>query len=420
MDREYLEDYNQKALDEYKRLVARKVLEGNFSFEKDKYPPDNRFTNLQKPVGLLSLKAAHSGNLWATVPFCGSSVLPLSPYPPQVFERYFFKITEIPKIIDFIKETGRLQVALRDAPIDYVGLDYLDPFFKELKPPVIEPVPFSIFANEKEVQTASDAFFTLGKVKFLEFLRKASEMISSRMFNLLTKRYFHVFVTLKLGHFTLIEDIESLMIDDPSEAVRLLSLYGRFITNPLRDLRFDLRNFSLEDIRESRFLPLVYRPREVRFPCEIGKFLLEKLTYAPKGMRACNELIDHYDAYDLQKVLESMNEAVVANHPDIINKSAQELSEILDNIWKDPTIPRLVKGLKIGVPLSMAVVGSVAAGPIGAAGGFLAGLGFNVAHRFINIETAGLSEKLAKMVTKSYQANIFDFKKKYKGQIAHR
>lgn len=145
---------------------------------------------------------------------------------------------------------------------------------------------------------------------------------------------------------------------------------------------------------------------------------MKKLTYAPLGLRACNELIDHYSSYDLQKVQESLNEAIVTNQPHIVNESATELSEILDNVWNDKTIPRRVKGLQIGIPLLMAAIGSVVAGPIGATGGFLAGLGYSVADKFIDLETEGLSEKLAKLKTKSYQANVYDFKQEYKHKIA--
>jgi hypothetical protein len=65
----------------------------------------------------------------------------------------------------------------------------------------------------------------------------------------------------------------------------------------------------------------------------------------------------------------------------------------------------------------MAAIGSVAAGPIGAAEGFLAGLGYSVADKFIDLGTEGLSERLAKIKTKSYQANIYDFTEKYKHNI---
>lgn len=76
-----------------------------------------------------------------------------------------------------------------------------------------------------------------------------------------------------------------------------------------------------------------------------------------------------------------------------------------------------MKGLHAGMPLSMAAIGSVVAGPIGAVGGFLAGLGYSVTDKFVDLGTEGLSERLAKLKTKSYQANIYDFKEKYKRNI---
>lgn len=417
MDREYLEDYNQKERSEYERLVMRRIREGKFSFEKDKHPPDNRFINLQKPVAKASFRTFRLSSLWATIPFCGSVILPLPPYQLPIFERFLFKITEIPKVIDFIKETGRLQVVLVDPAVEYVGLDHLDPFFKELRPPVVSPAPFSIFGNEKEVRMAMAAFFTVGAVGFLDFLWKISQQLSSRMFKLLVDRYSKVFVTLKLGHYTFIEDIKNFMIDDPFEAIKLLTLSGKFITNPFCDLRFDLRNFTLEDIRESQVLPLVYRPEKARFPCEIGKFLLKKLTHAAQDVRACYDLIDHYDAYDLQKVQESLNEAIVTNHPDIINKSTEELSEILDNVWNDPAIPRQIKNVKRGLPISIAAIGSAVSAFTGGLEGFLAGLGFSVGAKFLDVEIEGLAERLVKFFARSYQANVYDFKKKYKHRI---
>ncbi len=418
MDREYLEDYEQKERSEYENLEKR-IREGRFDFEKDKYPPDERFVNLQRPVALVSLEAANVRSLWTQVPFCGSVALSLMSLPQSLFERWYFKISDIPKIIDFIKETGRLQIVLSDPPTKYEGLDHFDLFFKELNPPVHYVAPHSIFGNKKEIQEVTDVFFTLGNVRFIDFLRERSHEISSRSLSLAIELALNTYTVLKLGHYTVVEDIENLMLDDPRKALALFHICQDFIVYPIVELRSDLKNFTLEGIRRAKVLPLVYQPQEIRFPCEIGKFLLKKLTYAPQGLRACNKLIDEYDAYDLRKVVESLNEAIITNHPDIINKGAEALSEILDNVWNDPTIPRRVKGLKIGIPLSMAAIGNVAAGPIGAAGGFLAGLGFNVAHKFIDVETTGLSEKLAKLRTKSYQANIYDFKKKYKAKLTH-
>jgi hypothetical protein len=129
-------------------------------------------------------------------------------------------------------------------------------------------------------------------------------------------------------------------------------------------------------------------------------------------------MIDHYNRYDLRAMLESLNEAIVTNHPDIIEKYTKDVSEILDNVWNDPQIPRLIKGLAFGIPISMAAIGNVATGPIGAASGFLAGLGFEVLRKAVDVGAEALSEKAAKLFAKSYQINVYNFKKKYKDRLA--
>lgn len=48
---------------------------------------------------------------------------------------------------------------------------------------------------------------------------------------------------------------------------------------------------------------------------------------------------------------------------------------------------------------------------------FLAGLGFSVGAKFLDVEIEGLSEKLVKFFARSYQANVYDFKKKYEHRI---
>jgi hypothetical protein len=71
------------------------------------------------------------------------------------------------------------------------------------------------------------------------------------------------------------------MIDDPGKAFALLSACLHFIIDPIADLRSDLRNFTLEEIRTSQILPLAYQPKELRFPCEIGKFPFQLRFVSP-------------------------------------------------------------------------------------------------------------------------------------------
>lgn len=422
MDREYLEDYEQREEAEYKELVLKRIREGKFDFKKDKYPADNRFVNLQYPVALASYWSTNWSNIWAQVPFCGSLVLMIPPFPKRQFERELFKISDIPKIIDFVKETGKLQIMVHSHLHAYEGLDFLDPFFEELKPPTYVGAPIEILEDKKEVQRLAEAFLTLAEVKYVGLLKEIgrSEEYSSTGIASSLQLDCDTYVALKLLKYEIAEKIENLLIDEPAEAFFLLSWSGDFLSSPICDLRATLKNYTFDEIKMARFLlSPVYKPQEIRFPCEIGKFLQRKLTYAPQGMRACYHMLDNYSAYDLQKVQESLNKAIVENHPDIVNKKTEELSQILDNVWNDKTVPRRIKGLQIGIPISMGALGSVAAGPIGMAGGLLAGLGYSVADKFIDLGTEGLSERLAKLKTRSYQANIYEFKKKYKSKVAH-
>jgi predicted phage tail protein len=70
----------------------------------------------------------------------------------------------------------------------------------------------------------------------------------------------------------------------------------------------------------------------------------------------------------------------------------------------------------------LAASGFIAGGPIAAAGaGLLADLGVSLIDKTVATlfdgQTTGLSERVAKLRTKSYQTSVYDFKKKYKGKI---
>jgi len=422
MDKECLLDYAEKAREEHAEFLKR--LDSDFEFGRDRFPPDSRFFRLQSPVAEATVV---DNDLWSQVPFCGSLIVPIPPSDKRSFERDYFRTSEIQDIIDFVKERGKLQFVLAGWPTEYEGLDFLDPIFKELNPPCWFGLSIEDFAkNDSVLAVAKQTLSTLAKGRFTEaFLQIWREGYFSgrRDAKFALEMLGESFVFLKVIDHPLIEDIENSMIDDPLRAMFQLSLASIFIIKPLFDTRSDLNNVGIDEIQLAReFIPR-YRPSELRFPCEIGKFLVKKLTFAPSSLRSCYELLDHFDSYDLQKILQTLNDGITLNHVDVVNKSAMELSKILDDIWKDPTIPRKITAIKMGVPIMMAVAGYIAGGPVGAAGGGLLGdLGFQVADKIVatlfDSQTTGLSERMAKLRMRSYQINVYDFKKKYKGKIA--
>ena len=60
----------------------------------------SRFKNLKSPVAFGN--SLDSGDIWTQVPFCGLLIIGISHCSPEVFEKRFFKIFEIPKVVDFI------------------------------------------------------------------------------------------------------------------------------------------------------------------------------------------------------------------------------------------------------------------------------------------------------------------------------
>jgi hypothetical protein len=416
MDEEYLSDYEQREYEE-NNLFLKKIKNGSIEFRKDRYPPDNRFIKIKEPIAsATSYLTISEDNLWAQIPFCGSLIAAIPPVSKQHFEKFMFKVSDIPKIITFIKETGRLQIILNSKATDYIGLDYLDPFFNELRPPMDISIPLNIFGTNEALQEASTNFHRLGNVNYLKSIKEQyrREGFNKLQIKTLIQRDESVYEFLKLGKYNFTEEIENLMNTEPIKARELFRLCNVFIFTPAVETLNTLHNYALEDIKKSQYIPSLKIKN--RFPCEIGKILLKKLTYAPEGIRACNYLIDEFNSYDLHKLLESLNNGIIENNPDIINKNAEELSTSLDNVWNDKTIPRRIKGLKFGLPISMAIIGSPA-GPLGAASGFLTGLGFDIVGKFFEFGSDTVSEKIAKLRTKSYQSNIYDFKKKYTHKI---
>ena len=111
LDREYLEDYDQKERAEFNKL-EKAILENRFQFGKDRYPSNERFVRLQKPVALaVGTETIAWSTIWSQIPFSGSLVLLIPPCSKENFEKMFFKESEIPEIINFIKKEGRLQIA---------------------------------------------------------------------------------------------------------------------------------------------------------------------------------------------------------------------------------------------------------------------------------------------------------------------
>jgi hypothetical protein len=423
MNQEYLEDYEAKENEEFEAF-SKKLLDGKFGSD-DRFPQTNRFVKLQEPVAhCAGIQAHRMENIYAQIPFTGSLVLGLPPVPQASFERMVCKVNEIPKILEFVKDTGKLQVVLEASPTAYLGFDYLDPFIKELRPPYFVGAPLSLFGTALNEKKARAGFQALAEIHYArEFRALYYEHYPGTNDNALRnsfQKWEGTYAFLKLRGYRLADTIEDLMIDNPREAIHLLYVSGHALCEPAIDCCTQVTNYAFEDIQASQNLPGEYQAGGASIPFEIGKFLFQKLTYAPQTLRGCYQLLDTYGSYDLQKIQKSLNEAIVSTDPDMVTIKAAELSEILDNVWRDKTIQGRISKMKIVVPFSIAAVGDVAS-VLEATNhpfeGLLAALGFHVLSAVVDKAGDNFLENIAKFRAKSYQIDIFDFNKRHGAKI---
>lgn len=410
MNREYLEDYEKSELEEHKKF-RKIVINGKFG-PTDIFPPKERFVNATEPI---ALSVQPNPELWPQVPLAGSTVVMLYPVRKELFKKkHGFEVSDINRLLDFIKETGKIQFVIDWPPTAFEGLDFLDPIFSELKPPSI-PWPSELWPlTEAQQREAEVEFEALANINFREFIRQVFSKDSVQDRHFVAKRmYDYQMDYLALKAFDLqdlLEEVGNLMVDDPPRALQAFLVIGAFVCLPLMNPLRAIFNYDLDLLTQAKKFTKLRKPT---FPCEIGKFLLTKLTYYPESLTACQELIGHYQDYDLLKLTTALNDGIKRSDFDLVNVTREKLSETLDTIWNDTAIQTKIEGIKVGIPVSLAALGAVVAGPIGAVGGFLGGLGFSLGSTILKIGTDKLGEKIAKKLSKSYQVNIYDFKKKY-------
>jgi len=334
----------------------------------------------KKPLVRAGLSAIRE-SVWAQIPLGGTLILGLEPIPKDDFEKiYHVKATEIPELVDFIKDTGKLQIVLNLTPSFYAGLDYLELVFDELKPPYDGGFPVQAFLTPEEQKEYYIEYITIGNVAYFNFLRKFLSRLGypptppGLLLEVLTSG-FRTYAYLKALHYNdLVAEWQDRMIEDPASALHLEYLYKYYIADPFSDSVCKLVNHSFRGLREMQELPLYRRMdwKKIRVPVEIGQFLMkDKLAHYPESLDACKELIAHYENTDLIEMATALNQGISDADPDLVTTSKDDLCQILDELWETKSLKRRIKGLRYGVPISIAAIGPIAAAAIGGIEGFL-------------------------------------------------
>lgn len=425
MDRSFLEEYQQAEEEELNKLCER-IFNGAFG-SNDIYPPDSRFPKLRRPV-IKAWQIQRDLNLpsiiWSQIPLSGSLVIELLPLPEKDFKEYHgLDVRDIPKLVEFSKETGKVQFVLHGNATSYEGLNYLDPIFIELRPPQTARFPSESILLSSEAKKYIEEFNEVAKLEFKPMLWRASdEWFNGTEYNGINY-YFDLvdtFVDLvALGKNDIAKQILNAFRDDSELAQILLYAYTDFICGPLLDAfrisyNYDLQFFS--DI-STKFFKEEDKAKllaNIKLPCEVGAFLTQKLAPYPQTFRAMELLVEKYEQEDLYNVFKALDNGIEAKSPDILTLKAKELGEILDNVWEDSRkIKREIKEVNFGISFTLGVIGPIV-GYMGAGvPGLLAALGLTVVEKGIDFFGSSIGEKIIKKLRPDWLVGVYDFKKQY-------
>lgn len=412
--KEFLEDYEKKEKERAEKYLKR--LEEGKVCSDDIYPQKDRFKNLKEPIA----KSPLSGfPVWSVVPFYGSTLIPLIPRgDSKKFDELYtagkfgFSSKDIDKMIDFVKDTGRIQFIINFSPTFYKNLEFLEPLFRELEPPaVIEPLDALI--DERKRNEYATEFDTLTSLGFEDYIRLTYGYagIGGAYLKQKMDAYLHSYAGLKfLGYDELADEIGYLMITDRPEALRWLVIFGNMFVRPSLSPLKEINNFSIEQLTEFIELGKNYGIKPQTIPYEIGKFILEKLIRYPETLDGCLDIMQHYDDEELHNVLGALNEGVKERNIDIIKDKKNDISVILENVWAETEKIKRNAGV---ARWSIGLVGGLSASLVGMGElGILAGIGFPAVDKIIGINVDSLGEKIATFCSPNYLVTLYDFKER--------
>lgn len=409
--KEFLQDYEESEHEKIRKFV-RQFDDGTFSHD-DQYPPKERFVKLGDTI---STPATGDMNIWGLIPFNGSTIISLLPMDDEktfneAVKDSGFSSRKIDEMIDFVKDTGRLQFGLMSDPTDYMNLKFLEPLFSELKPPLLIHKT-DLFAQSEMSTNYLDEFNTLSQHGFSKDINAQASNVKIHLKSTSLHKYTRDYVILKiLGYDELVDEIGTLMILDTEKAKQYFQVFGNLIVDPVINPLRPIYNFDrnqLTNVYNAESDP-VSRVDE-HIPYEVGGSLLNKMIHYPETLDGCIKVLQKYDDYELSKVRSALNEGIKKENADAIADNRTNISEIFDNVWADSAEVNTNSSLvNCGVTLNLALIGTLATG----LPGILAGLGFQIVDKLWGCTGDHLSENIAKRVSPNHLVAIYEFKKKH-------
>ena len=376
MNKNFLDEYHAKEwehLMEFHDDVMRNGLE-----KAKPYPYNNRFFRPQQPLIRAEQLTIQTDceKIWSQIPFSGSLIITLIACSEKNFPKlHGFEISDIPKLIELSKETGKVQFTLQSYPTQYENLEHMNTIFTEVLPPVSPLLPTESMVDIKQFGLWKEEFHALAEIKYGIVLAKniTNMYESERFLEHLLDHSAEVYARLKiLGMSEEVEMLSNLMIDDPKLAYTMFDKYFVLLTPKFDGLKAG-NNVSLNRMKQNSISSnLDYK--KITFPVEVGKNIMKKLVQHPTSYQGCIEVIENYKSNDLYDLLIAMDNSAKSQNLDLFRKSTKELDQILDNVWNDANKINMMKDrIRDGISVAIAIVGGFASNFLVNHEGILAG-----------------------------------------------
>jgi hypothetical protein len=415
MNRSYLEDYQAKE-DEAFQKYTKDVLDQGI-VTAGYYPSMNRFSKIRLPAIICdrSVYMTYREKIWSQVPFAGTLLIPLDNLQQQnLLAGNGFEPYEIPKLVDLAQDKGRVQFFLTSNATSYEGLDHLEPIFKTLQPPIFRSIPIEALVEKHLFKSWMNEFYRGAHPTYDHYLAgEVARINETPQFignvKVIQSKVYAYLKYLKMDH--LAETIYEKLDRDPRQASDLIESVGELL-GPAFDSFPAGRNMNFEAVRYHHLAPFM-KDRDVVYPVDSGRFVMEKITVNADSYDGCVNVIENYEQNDLYTVMQSLEKGIKRHDRNSVIESIAGLSEVMDNIWHDANKIKLIdKGIKYGVGITIGVVGAFAAHSLTDLPGLIAGLAGTAGNKLFDAISPEAGQRLMKLANRDYLANIYDFKKK--------
>ena len=412
MDKKFLAEYDSR-----ERSAGKKFYDDCAKNKWSQYSPCARFGDLKKPVTHADpqLYLYDKASIWSQIPLTGTLIISLMNVSEKMcLNQNGFSPDDIPNLIKFAKETRKIKFGLSTTPLNYDGLDYLEPILQEFEPPLLLPLDRSNIFGYDIVKKYEEEFGALANIKYAKSIKQ--DLLSSgenkKLWDKVMSGRSLTYTSLKcLQMDDAVKELSQQMIDNPVAATLLFNHYTLLISSIFDSLTSNY-NHGLTKLQFSKLLD-ISKSENVKIP-EIGMNISQKLVPFGNSYEDCLQLVRQYNDDDLYKIMKELEQSVRKQQEYAIIKNKTELDLILDNVWSETQRMAIQKdAINCGISVTLGMISGLTGLP-DIFTGLLPSLGFPVIRNYLKIRDSSISESIIRKIRPNGLVTIYDFKKKYK------